>query len=336
LFQINNLTDCPEILKRFLIYLQTIKGKSPKTVYEYFLDIRMFFRFLKKNRGLVSTDCEFEEITISDVGIDILKTVTLSEVYDFLYYVLNDRGDIATTRSRKSSALRTFFSYLTVKVNLLEVNPVAELEVPSQRKRLPKYLSLEECIALLSSIEGTYAARDYCITVLFLNCGIRLSELVGINMNDIKGDTLRVIGKGDKERTIHLNKSCLDAIEEYLKVRPNNIAKSQQALFISRQGNRISTKTVQANMKRYFKLSGLESKGYSVHKLRHTAATLMYQHGGVDLRILKEILGHQNLATTEIYTHIASEQIEKAFESNPLSKISMKKVHKVENFKEKE
>ena len=285
----------------------------------------MFFRFLKKNRGIVPYQTPFDDITISDIDIDILKTVTLSEVYDFLYYVLNDRGDIAPTRSRKSSALRTFFSYLTVKANLLEVNPVAELEVPSQRKRLPKYLTLEECIQLLSAIEGSYAVRDYCITVLFLNCGIRLSELVGINMNDIKGDNLRVIGKGDKERHIHLNKSCTDAIAEYLKVRPNNIAKDHQALFISRHGNRISTKTVQANMKKYLKMSGLEEKGYSVHKLRHTAATLMYQHGGVDLRILKEILGHQNLATTEIYTHIASEQIDKAFESNPLAKVSIKK-----------
>ena len=250
MFQINTLTDCPEILKRFLVYLQTIKGKSPKTVYEYFLDIRMFFRFLKRNRGLVAPDLPFDEITISDVGIDLLRTVTLSEVYDFLYYVLNDRGDIAPTRSRKSSALRTFFSYLTVKVNLLEVNPVAELEVPSQRKRIPKYLTLEESIQLLSAIEGPYAVRDYCITVLFLNCGLRLSELVGINMNDIKGDTLRVIGKGDKERTIHLNDACKNAIAEYIKVRPNNIAKDSQALFISRQGNRISGKTVQANMQK--------------------------------------------------------------------------------------
>lgn len=325
MFQINTLTDCPDVLKRFLVYLQTIKGKSPKTVYEYFLDLRMFFRFLKKNRNLVASDVNFDEITISDVGIEILKTVTLSEVYDFLYYVLNDRGDIASTRSRKSSALRTFFSYLTVKANLLEVNPVAELEVPSQRKRLPKYLSLEECIQLLSAIEGKYAVRDYCITVLFLNCGIRLSELVGININDINGNNLRVVGKGDKERNIHLNQACLDAISEYMKVRPNNDAKDKQALFISRQGNRISTKVVQANMKKYLKMSGLEDKGYSVHKLRHTAATLMYQHGGVDLRILKEILGHQNLATTEIYTHIASEQIDKAFESNPLAKIKMNK-----------
>lgn len=325
MFQISTLTDCPEILKRFLVYLQTIKGKSPKTVYEYFLDIRMFFRFLKKNRGIVSADVEFEEITISDVDIDLLKTVTLSEVYDFLYYVLNDRGDIAPTRSRKSSALRTFFSYLTVKVNLLDVNPVAELEVPAQRKRLPKYLSLEECLQLLSAIEGTYAERDYCITVLFLNCGLRVSELVGININDIKGDTLRVVGKGDKERSIHLNKSCLDAIAQYMKVRPNDMAKDKRALFISRQGNRISVKAVQANMQKYLKMSGLEDKGYSVHKLRHTAATLMYQHGGVDLRILKEILGHQNLATTEIYTHIASRQVEEAFESNPLAKVSMKK-----------
>lgn len=325
MFQISTLTDCPEILKRFLVYMQTIKGKSPKTVYEYFLDIRMFMRFLKKNRNMVSQNIEFEEITISDITVDDLRKVTLSEVYDFLYYVLNDRGDIAPTRSRKSSALRTFFSYLTVKINVLDVNPVAELEVPSQRKRLPKYLSLEECITLLSSIEGTYAVRDYCIVILFLNCGLRLSELVGINLNDIKGDTLRVVGKGDKERNVHLNKSCIDAINEYLKVRPNNIAHDKQALFISRQGNRIKPITIQKNMQKYLKMSGLEDKGYSVHKLRHTAATLMYQHGGVDLRLLKEILGHQNLSTTEIYTHVASDQITAAFESNPLSNISIKK-----------
>lgn len=325
MFQLNSLLGCPEILKRFLVYLQTIKGKSPKTVYEYYLDIRMFFRFLKVNRGAVSSDTVFDEIDISDISINDLKSVTLTEVYDFLYYILNDRGDIASTRSRKSSALRTFFSYLTVKVNLLETNPIAELEVPSQRKRLPKYLSLEECITLLSSIEGEYAARDYCIIILFLNCGIRLSELVGININHIQGDSLRVVGKGDKERTVHLNKSCLDAISEYLKVRPNDNAKDKQALFISRQGNRISTKTVQANFQKYLKMSGLDGKGYSVHKLRHTAATLMYQHGGVDLRLLKEILGHQNLATTEIYTHVATDQITAAFESNPLAKISIKK-----------
>lgn len=325
MFQISTLTDCPEILKRFLVYMQTIKGKSPKTVYEYFLDIRMFMRFLKKNRNMVSQNIKFEEITISDITVDDLRKVTLSEVYDFLYYVLNDRGDIAPTRSRKSSALRTFFSYLTVKINVLDVNPVAELEVPSQRKRLPKYLSLEECITLLSSIEGTYAVRDYCIIILFLNCGLRLSELVGINLNDIKGDTLRVVGKGDKERNVHLNKSCIDAINEYLKVRPNNIAYDKQALFISRQGNRIKPITIQKNMQKYLKMSGLEDKGYSVHKLRHTAATLMYQHGGVDLRLLKEILGHQNLSTTEIYTHVASDQITAAFESNPLSNISIKK-----------
>ena len=253
MFQLNSLLGCPEILKRFLVYLQTIKGKSPKTVYEYYLDIRMFFRFLKVNRGAVSSDTVFDEIDISDISIDDLKRVTLTEVYDFLYYILNNRGDIASTRSRKSSALRTFFSYLTVKVNLLETNPIAELEVPSQRKRLPKYLSLEECITLLSSIEGEYAARDYCIIILFLNCGIRLSELVGININHIQGDSLRVVGKGDKERTVHLNKSCLDAISEYLKVRPNDNAKDKQALFISRQGNRISTKTVQANFQKYLK-----------------------------------------------------------------------------------
>lgn len=327
MFSINTLVDCPEILKNFLVYLQTIKGDSPKTVYEYFLDLRMFFRFLKKQRGLDGGK-DFDEITIGDVGVDILKSVTLSEVYDFLYYVLNERGGNSSTRSRKSSSIRTFFSYLTVKVNLIDVNPVTELEVPSQRKRLPKYLNLEESVALLSVIEGDYAERDFLIATLFLNCGLRLSELVGINLRDIKGNTLRVIGKGDKERTIHLNKACIDAIEAYLKVRPENLAKDKNALFISRLGNRISVKTVQYTINKYFKMCGLGDKGYSVHKLRHTAATLMYQHGNVDIRVLKEILGHKNLATTEIYTHLSNKHIEDAFESNPLGKIDVKKLKK--------
>ena len=327
MFSINTLVDCPEVLKNFLVYLQTIKGDSPKTVYEYFLDLRMFFRFLKKQRGLDGGK-DFDEITIGDVGVDILKSVTLSEVYDFLYYVLNERGGNSSTRSRKSSSIRTFFSYLTVKVNLIDVNPVTELEVPSQRKRLPKYLNLEESVALLSVIEGDYAERDFLIATLFLNCGLRLSELVGINLRDIKGNTLRVIGKGDKERTIHLNKACTDAIEAYLKVRPENLAKDKNALFISRLGNRISVKTVQYTINKYFKMCGLGDKGYSVHKLRHTAATLMYQHGNVDIRVLKEILGHKNLATTEIYTHLSNKHIEDAFESNPLGKIDIKKLKK--------
>ena len=327
MFSINTLVDCPEVLKNFLVYLQTIKGDSPKTVYEYFLDLRMFFRFLKKQRGLDGGK-DFDEITIGDVGVDILKSVTLSEVYDFLYYVLNERGGNSSTRSRKSSSIRTFFSYLTVKVNLIDVNPVTELEVPSQRKRLPKYLNLEESVALLSVIEGDYAERDFLIATLFLNCGLRLSELVGINLRDIKGNTLRVIGKGDKERTIHLNKACTDAIEAYLKVRPENLAKDKNALFISRLGNRISVKTVQYTINKYFKMCGLGDKGYSVHKLRHTAATLMYQHGNVDIRVLKEILGHKNLATTEIYTHLSNKHIEDAFESNPLGKIDVKKLKK--------
>ena len=327
MFSINTLVDCPEVLKNFLVYLQTIKGDSPKTVYEYFLDLRMFFRFLKKQRGLDGGK-DFDEITIGDVGVDILKSVTLSEVYDFLYYVLNERGGNSSTRSRKSSSIRTFFSYLTVKVNLIDVNPVTELEVPSQRKRLPKYLNLEESVALLSVIEGDYAERDFLIATLFLNCGLRLSELVGINLRDIKGDTLRVIGKGDKERTIHLNKACTDAIEAYLKVRPENLAKDKNALFISRLGNRISVKTVQYTINKYFKMCGLGDKGYSVHKLRHTAATLMYQHGNVDIRVLKEILGHKNLATTEIYTHLSNKHIEDAFESNPLGKSDIKKLKK--------
>lgn len=333
-FQLSQLPDCPEILKEFLVYLQTIRNKSPKTVYEYFLDLRLFFRFLKQKRGLVASDVPFDEILIGDITIEQLKTVTLSEVYDFLYFLLSERHACAATRCRKSASLRTFFSYLSVQRGLLDVNPISELEMPGKPKRLPKYLSLEECTRLLQAIEGKFAVRDYCIAVLFLNCGLRLSELCGINLSDIQEDTLRVVGKGNKERIVHLNDACTEAIREYLKVRPNNIAKDRQALFISRQGNRIRPITVQTNMQRYFDMSGLTEKGYSVHKLRHTAATLMYQYGGVDLRILKEILGHENIATTEIYTHISNEQLNQALQSNPLAEYTLKKQNAPLNKKE--
>ena len=235
------------------------------------------------------------------------------------------RNNKNAARSRKCSSLRMFFKYLTNKTGELEVNPAQELETPKLGKRLPKFLSLDQSKILLNTVNkfgGEFKERDYCIITIFLNCGLRLSELVGINFNDIKPDgTLRVIGKGNKERVVYLNEACQAAIENYKKVRPNNMAKDKNALFISIQHNRISVKTVQLLVNKYLKMAGLGELGYSVHKLRHTAATLMYQYGHTDIRILKEILGHENLGTTEIYTHISNSQIKKAADSNPLNNI---------------
>lgn len=323
-------SDAPEILKRFLIYLEAIKGKSPKTVQEYYFDLRTFFRYLKSSRGLVSSETPFEKISISDIDLELLKTVNLTEIYEYFHYLQTTRHNHAAARSRKVSSLHTFFEYLTNKTNQLKINPVQELETPKAPKRLPKYLSLEQSIELLSAVKGPYKERDYCILTLFLNCGMRLSELVGLNLTDVRHNsgTLRIIGKGNKERIVYLNEACQDAINRYIAVRPKDHLIDRTALFISRQHKRISPKTVQALVKKYLADIDLGGPGYSVHKLRHTAATLMYQKGHVDIRVLKDILGHENLGTTEIYTHLSDQQMEQAAESNPLAHIKPKSDHK--------
>lgn len=241
-------------------------------------------------------------------------------------FLSSERGNGSATRSRKVSSLRSFFKFLTNKTGKLKVNPVEELETPKLKKSLPKYLTLEQSMELLSKVEGKTKERDYCILVLFLNCGMRLSELVGLNLYDIHltGPTVKITGKGNKERIVYLNDACLDAINKYLKVRPKEGLIDKNALFISGQRKRISPKTVQYLVKKYLAEINLGGPGYSAHKLRHTAATLMYQHGHVDIRVLKDILGHENLGTTEIYTHISSDQMANAANANPLSQVKQR------------
>jgi site-specific recombinase XerD len=314
------LDEAPVIIRQFLGYMQTIKGKSPKTVEEYYLDLRTFFRYLKQRRFPELAEKPLSSISILDVDLNFIKSVTLMQVYEYMNYLTEVRQNGPSARSRKCCSLRVFYNYLTTKAHLIEDNPLKELESPKLKKRLPKYLTLDQSIDLLKQVNGPFKERDYCILVLFLNCGMRLSELVSININDIRRgtNTLRLIGKGNKERIIYLNEACLYAIDNYLKVRPTDHLKDRYALFISKQRKRISPKTVQYLVKKY--LSGINlGAGYSVHKLRHTAATLMYQQGNVDIRVLKEILGHENLGTTEIYTHLSNTQMEKAADANPLS-----------------
>ena len=317
----NSFQDAPDIIREFLVYMSVVKGKSQNTIDEYFLDLRTFFRYIKLSRKLVPDDIEFSEITIDDIDLDLIRSVTLNDGYEFMLYLKQQRQNEAATRSRKVSSLSSFFKYLTNKKMVLSSNPLEGLESPKIGKRLPKYLSLEQCYALLNAVDGNFKERDYCILVLFLNCGMRLSELCSINCNSISDGKLRIIGKGNKERWIYLNKACLDAIDAYMKVRPVEGVHDKDALFISRQMNRISPKSVQAMVNKYLDKAGLGGQGFSVHKLRHTAATLMYQYGGVDIRILQEILGHENLGTTEIYTHLSDKQMIDAINSNPLSQI---------------
>ncbi len=318
--------EAPPVIRDFLNYIGNIKGRSDNTVDEYYRDLRTFFRFLIKDRGLIKEDIEIDKIDISSVNLEMVKSVTFSEIILFLNYCKDERDNNAATRSRKISSLRDFFNYLTVKTHQLTFDPTEELETPKKGKRLPKYLTLEDSLRLLEAVDGEFKERDYCILVFFLNCGLRRSELVGINLSDINSENmLTVRGKGNKERTLYLNKACIDALNEYLKVRPVNGISDKKALFISRKNCRITGKGVYHMVNHYLEKIGLGNQGYSPHKLRHTAATLMYQKGGVDIRTLQAILGHSSLGTTQIYTHIADEQIANALNSNPLSDLKEKK-----------
>lgn len=321
--------QCPLFLKEYLGYIETIKGRSNNTVNEYFIDIRTFLRFMKQLRGLVPPTMPEDEISILDIDIPFMASVTLTDVYEYMNYLRNERQNSNKTRARKTSSLRMLFKYMTDYTHALETNPIRNLDTPKQKKALPKYLTLSQATELLRSVSGDYAERDYCMLVFFLNCGLRRAELVGINLEDISrtDHTLRVRGKGNKERMLYLNEACQAALEQYLRVRPVDGVKDKRALFLSHLNDRISLQGVHYVVKKYLKqVDGAETM--TTHKLRHTAATLMYQHGNVDLRVLQNILGHENLGTTEIYTHLSSEQLERAVSSNPLAQVEMKKVGK--------
>ena len=323
--------DCPQILRDFLIYHETIKGQSKLTISEYYLDLRMFLRFLKLMRNDMPIHTQLDDIPIKDIDIRFIESVTTADVFDFLSYLANDRiingtssaaeyGITAASRARKLSAIKSFYKYLTVRTKQLSENPVADLEYPKLRKSLPKYLTLEQSAALLQAVSGPNQKRDYAILMLFLNCGIRRSELVGLNLSDVYEDRIRVVGKGNKERFVYFGTPCRKAIDAYLPERNKKILTDNRALFGSRNSNRISTDAVHRLVKKALLQAGLDSTQFSAHKLRHTAATMMLS-GGVDVKTVQEVLGHENLNTTQIYTHIESSELKMASLANPLSKL---------------
>ena len=323
--------DCPQILREFLIYHETIKGQSPLTISEYYLDLRMFLRFIKLMRNDMPITTDLETIDIKDVDLSFIRSIDTSEIFDFLSYLANDRpvnpetvapehGISASSRARKLSAIKSFYKYLTVRTKQLTENPVADLEYPKLRKSLPKYLTMEQSAALLQAVSGPNEKRDYAILMLFLNCGIRRSELVGLNLTDVYEDRIRVVGKGNKERFVYFGSACRKAIDAYLVERQEKVLTDNKALFGSRDSNRISVTAVHRLVKKALMQAGLDSTLFSAHKLRHTAATMMLS-GGVDVKTVQEVLGHENLNTTQIYTHIENTELKIAAEANPLSKL---------------
>lgn len=318
-------SDVPFEVNNFLNYLGTIRGKSKNTIYNYKIDLILFFRFLKLYKGLANKNEDFNNIKINDIDDRFIETISLNDIYAFLSFAENYRHNSAYGRARKVATLRSFFKYLTGKAKVIKENPTLELESPKISKRNPVYLTLEESKKLLNVIDGPFYERDYCIITLFLNCGMRLSELVSIDISKIKGDTLTIIGKGNKERTVYLNETCIKAINSYLIERNKMSGKihkeDKDALFISRKLTRINKRTIELMVKKYVTKAGLSYEKFTPHKLRHTAATLMYKYGNVDIRSLQQILGHESVSTTQIYTHVDDEKLREAVKSNPLNSL---------------
>ena len=322
------ISTLPALVRDFASYKAVIQNASEKTISEYLLDLRTFFRFLRARDEKIETDSDaFNDISIKDIDLDYIKKITTEDIYDFLMYADSVRENMASAKARKLSSIKGFFKYLNTKKMLIEDNPAINIESPKKKQTLPKFLSIDESLLLLEAIkndtESKSRTRDYAIITLFLNCGMRVSELVGINLGDVDRElrSLTVTGKGNKQRIIYLNSACREALADYYNERLSDkyTNLSERALFLSNRNQRISVKTVQWLVYKYLDLAGLESKHYSVHKLRHTAATLMYQTGNVDVRVLKDILGHEQLNTTQIYTHVSNKNMEEAMENNPLS-----------------
>ncbi|MGL4546983.1 tyrosine-type recombinase/integrase [Eubacterium aggregans] len=305
-------------------YLISVKGYSNNTVKSYQNDLIQFFRFLVMRRGQINstgdTPTDFGDIEITTIDIPCLKNVSLPDIYAFLGFSTNTLDNVDSTRKRKTAAIRSLYHYLTFVCHIDMADPTQNLEIPKVKHRYPIYMTLDEALSLLRAVDGRYAERDLAIIILFLNCGMRLSELTHIKLSDIQDETLHIIGKGNKERNIFLNDACIEAIENYLKLRPEEV--ESDYLFLSNRKQPISNRTVQVMVDKYIQKACLDVNKFSVHKLRHTAATLMHKYGQVDIRTLQKVLGHENISTTEIYTHIEDDEVRDALYKNPLAHFS--------------
>lgn len=316
----------PEFLNEYLVHLKVVKMLSERTINEYYFDTRLFLKYVHKNNK--NSDAETEDIDITDMSVDELKGISVTDIYNFIFYVSDERQNDQRTRYRKKSSLKSFFRYLMKTRRIIENDPTGDIDMPSPKTALPKFLSLDESMKLLETSNNRDSLRDYCMITLLLNCGMRLSELISINIRDIdfNENRMKIVGKGNKERMVYLNNACISALKNYLEIRRENPkAVDEPALFISNQNKRISKRRVQQVVENTVKAAELDGKGITTHKLRHTAATLMYQYGAADILTLKELLGHSSTSTTEIYTHLDSEQVRNAIEENPLANVDFNK-----------
>ncbi len=320
--------EMPLLLRDYLTYILTIKGLSPRTVEGYYIDLRFFFRYIHATRNsLDMSEKNLADIPIGTMPESEILGVTISDAYAFLNFVMTLNENKANARARKVTVIRRFYQYVYDKTGKLSVNPMESLETPNKKKALPKYLTLDESLHLLKSIDGKHRERDFCMITFLLNCGMRVSELVGIKIESFSDNSLRLLGKGNKERVVYLNDACLYAKAAYDRVREEpKLAEHKNSYFLSTRGKSLTTRRVEQILEAHLLTAGLNGRGFSPHKLRHTAATLMYQHGGVDINVLKEILGHVSVGTTEIYTHVASKEIERAAHASPLAGVKLQPV----------
>lgn len=330
-----NKEECPDFLNDYIFYLRIVRGRAETTVNEYYINIRMFLRYILMTKQ--NLDQPLESIKIKDFPKELLNEITLRDIYDFEYFLADERGNKPAARARKTAALKSFFYFLNKRANIIDHNPVDDIEMPSVKKALPKFLTLEESLRLLSSDAFENPERDFCMVTLFLNCGMRLNELVSINLDDIDFEERRLLlkGKGNKQRIIYINDACISAIKTYLNSRKNP-PEEPNALFLSRKKKRISRRRVEQIIEKLLNETGLGNRGISPHKLRHTAATLMYQHGNVDTLVIKEVLGHASIATTEIYTHLSDDLKQSAAESIPIAKMTRQPKSKKEKSENEE
>ena len=319
----------PDIVE-YVRYLEVIAGKSANTAFNYYCDLRNFSKFMKRRRGLVPDDMEMKDIDPKGLDTAFWGSVSKEDIYEYLYFLSRECGNKKSSTARRLASLHGFYDYLVNQVNRLKQNPTASIRPPKQDKVLPKYLTAEQSKDLLecTQTQSDFPERDYCMVVLFLNCGMRLAELVGMDLEDIDLEQrqIRLFGKGHKERMVYLNDACVEALQLYLKKRNamEGLNPREKAVFLTRRRKeRIGNRRVEQLITGAMKAAGL--KGFSTHKLRHTAATLMYQTGNVDILTLKQLLGHSSVGTTQIYTHLQEFQVRAAIEQNPLGTVTQKK-----------